>query len=245
MSQGNRKDTLFAAPLGEIAGFTFDEHVTSVFPDMLDRSIPGYQAIIAQTGLLAARFAQASTRCYDLGCSLGATALAIQNNIEVDDCSIVAVDNSPAMLYKFQTSLPTEPSPVPIELRCEDLTLTQIDNASVVALNFTLQFVSPKHRLNLLSRINDGMVDGGVLIISEKVIFEDPVVNDLNIKMYHAFKRANGYSDLEISQKRTALENVLVPDTVEQHQQRLATAGFRSASVWFQCFNFVSLIALK
>lgn len=246
------RDTLFASPIGSISGFTFDADVAAVFPDMLNRSIPGYNTIITQTGLLAERFAQAGTRCYDLGCSLGATTLAVRQHLSADDCTLVAVDNSRAMLDGFSKTLASLPEsdkpglkPATIELRCEDIADTPIENASVVALNFTLQFVAPEQRQAILTRIADGMVPDGVLILSEKVIFEDAGLNALNIEMYHEFKRANGYSDLEISQKRTALENVLVPDTLELHQQRLRQAGFRTSTVWFQCFNFLSLIALK
>jgi len=242
-----QRDSLFAAPLGNINGFTFDEKVAAVFPDMLRRSIPGYSTIITQSGLLAERFAQADSHCYDLGCSLGATAFAMQKQIKQPGCQIIAVDSSAPMLRQFEQTLATNaPSNTPaIELRCEDITDTDIRNASVTALNFTLQFVTASHRLRLLKKIARGTLPGGALILSEKVIFADSAINDLNISMYHDFKRANGYSDLEISQKRTALENVLVPDTLEQHQQRLLSAGFKTCSVWFQCFNFLSLIALK
>jgi tRNA (cmo5U34)-methyltransferase len=112
-------------------------------------------------------------------------------------------------------------------------------------MNFTLQFVKPEARAALMRRIADALRPGGVLILSEKVCFDDPVVNEMHIDLYHAFKSRNGYSDLEISQKRTALENVLVPDTLPEHQSRLLASGFAHCSVWFQCFNFASLIAIK
>jgi len=246
-STKSHKDTLFASPIGEIQGFSFNQQVVDVFPDMLKRSIPGYQTIIAQTGLLGARFAQPSTRCYDLGCSLGATALALRSQIP-PNCHLIAVDNSSAMLDQLKASLDLVHDAddlCTLELRCEDVVNSEISNASVVALNFTLQFIDIEHRPALLRKICDGMIEGSVLILSEKVIMEDPKLNHLYIDMYHNFKRTQGYSDLEISQKRTALENVLVPDSLETHQQRLLASGFRYSSVWFQCFNFLSLIAVK
>jgi len=84
-----------------------------------------------------------------------------------------------------------------------------------------------------------------VMILSEKICFEDSRLEELQTHMYYNFKRLNGYSELEISQKRTALENVLIPDTINAHHQRMKQAGFSTSTVWFQCFNFVSLIALK
>ena len=118
-------------------------------------------------------------------------------------------------------------------------------DASVVVFNFTLQFIPPAQRDALLARIGSAMRPGGVLVLSEKIRFEDEHLQALNTDLHHAFKRANGYSDLEISQKRSALENVLVPETIATHQQRLRNAGFTSVDVWFQCFNFASLVAIK
>jgi tRNA (cmo5U34)-methyltransferase len=114
-----------------------------------------------------------------------------------------------------------------------------------VVLNFTLQFLPPGDRLPLLARIRDGLRAGGILILSEKIAGRDAAADGLLTEMHHAFKRANGYSELEISRKRSALEKVLVPETLDTHRQRLAAAGFARADLWFQCFNFVSLVARR
>lgn len=280
----NQKDSLFARPLGDIEGFRFNEAVVSVFPDMLQRSVPGYEAIITQSALLASRYTQPNTRLYDLGCSLGATAIAMRDALAESDenrthgCEIHAIDNAPAMIdacrsivamdgdsprnndTSHQSSVAqssdstARPAPendqdtgrtIPIVLHEANLQDHPLTQASVVAMNFTLQFVAPDDRAALMQKISNALVPGGVLILSEKVCFSDATVNEMHIDMYHAFKRRNGYSDLEISQKRTALENVLVPDTLEQHQDRLLNAGFKHCTVWFQCFNFASLIAIK
>lgn len=252
------RDSLFASPLGQIDAFRFNQAVVDVFPDMIRRSVPGYEAIITQSALLAARHVQPGTRLYDLGSSLGATTLSMQDALlgigeeHCLGCEIHAVDNAPAMIAASRDIIdlharehPGNRARVPIILHEADLESHPLDNASVVAMNFTLQFVSPTARQALMKRIADALVPGGVLILSEKVRFDDPVVNDLHIDMYHAFKRQNGYSEMEISQKRTALENVLVPDTLEQHRERLLDSGFTHCSVWFQCFNFASLIAIR
>jgi len=250
-----QRDSLFSSPLGEVGEFKFDKSVVDVFPDMLTRSIPGYQAIISQSGLLAARFAQPNTNLYDLGCSLGATTLSMRRALQEDDaslrrtrgCVIHAVDNSQAMLDKASSVIATElkGDNLPVQLHCEDIQQTKMQNASVVAMNFTLQFIPPKERDKLMQSIADALQPGGALILSEKVTFDDPVLSELHIEMYHNFKSANGYSDLEISQKRTALENVMIPDTLDTHARRLTHAGFKSSSVWFQCFNFASIVAIK
>lgn len=241
-----KPDTIYAAPLDEIVDFRFDEQVAAVFPDMIKRSVPGYAMMISTIGILAAHYAQAGSRCYDLGCSLGAVSLAMRQHIGQSGCSIIAVDNSPAMLERARRLLAGDTGPaVPVDLVCADLQDVAIENASVVALNLTLQFIPLAERLPLITRIWQGLNPGGILIMSEKIAFGDSGRQQFHTELHQNFKRANGYSDLEISQKRTALEQVMIPETLVCHQQRLQEAGFGFAEVWFQCLNFVSLVALK
>ncbi len=239
------RDTIYADPLRESGLFAFDESVAKVFPDMIKRSVPGYTTIVAMTGLLAERYAVPGSTLYDLGCSLGASTLAMRQNLRTADCRLVGVDNSPAMLERCRSIIDTDTHDTPVELVRADLEQVPIENASVVVLNFTLQFVPVARRDAVLQRIYDGLRPGGILVLSEKVTFSDPHLDALNIELHHEFKRANGYSDLEIAGKRAALENVLLPETLAQHKQRIANCGFSACDVWFQCFNFASLVALK
>jgi len=239
------RDTLFSDPLQAPGEFAFDEGVARVFPDMIRRSVPGYTTIVAMTGLLAARHASPGSRLYDLGCSLGASTLAMRQNLRGSECRIVAVDNSAAMLERCRGIVETDTHDTPVDLVCADLEDVTVEDASVVVLNFTLQFVPPDRRDAVLARIYTGLRPGGILVLSEKVTFEDPHLDALNTELHHQFKRANGYSELEVAQKRTALENVLQPETLATHRARIAGAGFGSCDVWFQCFNFASLVALK
>ena len=239
------RDTIYADPLSETGLFTFDDNVARVFPDMIKRSVPGYPTIIAMTGLLAGRYASAGSTLYDLGCSLGASTLAMRQNIQQPDCQIVAVDNSPSMLERCQNIIDTDTHDTAVSLTCADLQDVVIEDASVVVLNFTLQFIPMELRDEVIHGIYQGLRPGGIMVLSEKVTFEDPHLDELNIDLHHQFKRANGYSELEVAQKRSALENVLLPETLSQHKQRISQAGFSSCDVWFQCFNFASLVALK
>jgi tRNA (cmo5U34)-methyltransferase len=242
------RDTLYANPLAPAGLFTFDENVAKVFPDMIRRSVPGYPTIVAMTGLLAGKYATAGSSLYDLGCSLGASTLAMRQNIRQPDCQIISVDNSPAMLERCLSIIETDTHHTlytPVTLTCADLQDVSIRNASVVVLNFTLQFVPRERRDQVIGDIYRGMLPGGILVLSEKVTFEDEHLDKLNIELHHQFKLANGYSELEVARKRSALDTVLLPETLEQHRQRIAGAGFSSCDVWFQCFNFASLIALK
>jgi tRNA (cmo5U34)-methyltransferase len=239
------RDLLYSRPVAKVADFVFDEHVARVFADMARRSVPGYGTIISAIGLLSARYARPNSCCFDLGCSLGAAALAMRCQIQAPNCTIIAVDNSPAMVTRCRQNVRETPDGIPVEIICADIRDINVQNASIVVFNFTLQFIPPEDRLSLLSRTCQGMLPGGILILSEKLAFSDECQEALHTEMYHAFKKAQGYSDLEISQKRTALERVLIPETLAQHRERLRQAGFVSVEVWFQYFNFASLIALK
>jgi tRNA (cmo5U34)-methyltransferase len=239
------KDQIYAEPLNAIAGFAFDERVASVFPDMIQRSVPGYSTIIAMTGVLAERYAQPQTLCYDLGCSLGASTLAMRAQLDGRGCEIVGVDNSAAMIERCRALIAGDNHSTPVILRLDDINSTPIENASVAVMNFTLQFIPLEQREILLARIATNMHAGGILVLSEKICFEDAHLQQLNTDLHHAFKRGNGYSNLEIAQKRSALDNVLIPETLVTHRQRLQRAGFSSVDVWFQCFNFASLVAIK
>ena len=241
----SNQDNLFAHPLGVVPGFEFDQAVVDVFPDMIKRSVPGYETILAHCGELASRYVQADSHCYDLGCSLGASTVAMRSRIEGRNAKIIAVDNSSAMLDKCATILASVASAVSTELVNQDICDTVINNASMVVMNFTLQFIPMAERLALLEKIYAGLNPGGCLVISEKLHFEPESLNTLLSDLHHQFKRAQGYSDLEISQKRDSIENVLIPETLDAHIQRLRACGFQSASPWFQCFNFCSLVAIK
>ncbi|EGU55849.1 hypothetical protein VINI7043_01215 [Vibrio nigripulchritudo ATCC 27043] len=241
----SHKDTIFSAPIEKIGDFTFDANVAEVFPDMIQRSVPGYSNIISAIGMLAERFVEPQSNIYDLGCSLGAATLSMRRHISKEGCKIIAVDNSEAMVERCKLHVNAYRSDTPVEVIEADIRDIDIENASVVVLNFTLQFLSPENRQNLLEKIYRGLRKGGILILSEKYVFENETSNELLIDLHHDFKRANGYSELEISQKRSAIENVMRPDSIQMHKDRFESIGFSSNEVWFQCFNFGSMFAIK
>ncbi len=238
------KDTLYKDE-GPVSAFEFDDKVADVFADMINRSVPGYGTIISMIGTLARRYAQPDSCCYDLGCSLGAATLAMRRQIKAPGCRIVAIDNSPAMITRCQALLEREPADVPVMLQQADIMDVSIEDASVVVLNFTLQFVPLDRRAGLIANIFAGLRPGGMLILSEKIRLDDPVLDALFVDMHHLFKEQNGYTQTEISRKRAAIENVLLPETLAAHQQRINAAGFERFALWFQCFNFASMVAVK
>ena len=246
MSKDEQKlDTLFAKRRATTTGFRFDEQVVRVFPDMISRSVPGYELIVPMIGMLARRYAQPDSNIYDLGCSLGAVSLAIATAAKQKDIKIIAVDNSEAMVERCRQVVDDSNLVIPVEVRLQDLQDAAIENASVVVLNFTLQFVDRGYRKDLIERVASGMRPGAALIISEKICFDDETMQTDQTDWYYDFKRTQGYSDMEISQKREALENVLQPDTEQRHIERLGEAGLVRPRRWFQCFSFASYIAFR
>lgn len=238
------KDTIYAHPHEAIGEFQFDESVVAVFPDMIQRSVPGYQTILTGIGELTAQFAQADSRLYDLGCSLGAATLTLRRRAPTG-CRIIAVDTSQPMIDRAREHIEGFHSDIPVALQCEDMADTVIENASVVVINFTLQFIDPSERQRLINRIYQGLNPGGILILSEKIHFDSEPMQQAIEHLHLQFKRANGYSELEIGQKRASLENVLISDTEATHLSRLKQAGFADANIWFQAYNFASFLAIK
>ncbi len=243
MSNNKHTDTLFAAPL-EPAPFEFNAQVADVFDNMIQRSVPGYAFLLEVISVLAQRYGQADSQCYDLGCSLGTTTLRLRQNLPAS-CHVIGVDNSAAMVGRCQHNMARDNSQASYEICQQDIQDAKIRNASIVILNFTLQFIEDQQRQSILSNIYDGMKPGGVLLLAEKICFNSPQQQALQTDLYHDFKRCQGYSDLEVAQKRAALENVLVPNTLQQHYQRLEQAGFKQIEVCMQCFNFCALLAFK
>ncbi len=236
------EDTLYIDEKAGDEPFRFDASVARVFPDMLRRSIPGYAASIEAIGSLAARYVQPGSLCYDLGCSLGAASLAMLQGSRTPDVRIIAVDNSEAMVDRCREIVAGRDN---IELVLGDVRDVPIENASMIVMNYTLQFLDLESRDALVARICEGLVPGGLFVLSEKVVDENPDIETLLVDLHHEHKRRNDYSQLEISRKRAALENVLIPETVAAHRARLAAAGFAHSAVWLRYFNFVSIVALK
>lgn len=237
------RDSIYAQPVNPVPPFRFDQRVAKVFPDMIQRSVPGYSDIIDMIGLFARRYVQPGSNCYDLGASLGAASLAMRRNIEAPDCRIIAVDNSSDMLQRCRENIDWDRSQTPVDLVLADICNTHIENASMVVLNFTLQFVPPEMRQDLLQQIAAGLRPGGIVILSEKLRYSEAVQQRVMSDIHLDFKRMQGYSDLEISQKRQSLENVLISNNREEILQMFGHAGFADSFEWFRYLNFSSFFA--
>ncbi len=240
----HKKDTIFSMQQTKLSAFKFDKSVVAVFPDMIERSVPSYQTILAGIGELAEQFSQPNTNCYDLGCSLGAVTLTIRPRLK-QGCKIIAVDTSKTMVERAKEHIEGFHSDIPVKIYCQDMSSLAIKNTSLVVINFTLQFITPEVRQGIINNIYKNLTSGGALIVSEKIHFDNLPIQDAISHLHLQFKRANGYSELEISQKRASLEKVLVSDSEKTHLNRFKKAGFASASIWFQAYNFASFIAIK
>ncbi|MDH3973522.1 MAG: carboxy-S-adenosyl-L-methionine synthase CmoA [Deltaproteobacteria bacterium] len=238
------KDNIFDS--SEIQGeFKFDEKVAQVFDDMLSRSVPFYgevQRIIAELSL---KYWQEGTRIYDLGCSTATTIINICSMAGDRKLLITGIDSSEPVIAKAREKVEKAGLKDQVELLCSDINDVEFNNASVVIMNYTLQFITPENRPTLIKKIYDGLVDGGILLLSEKVLEEDEEMSNLFIDKYYEFKKKMGYSDLEIAKKREALDKVLIPFTVDSELDLLRQGGFKNPSLFFKWFNFASFIAVK
>lgn len=231
---------------GKMSDFTFNQEVASVFDDMVSRSVPYYEEMQRMTVELVGDFARDGSNLYDIGCSTGTTLAMIDRRIEGIDATLVGIDNSKEMLVKAEEKLGQLGMHHPFELKCIDIhKRLPIENASVVTMLLTLQFARPLYREKIVRRIAEGTNKGGCLLLIEKITSEETTFNRLFIDHYYDFKRRNGYSELEISQKREALENVLIPYRVEENVELLKVAGFRHVEMFFRWYNFCGMIAMK
>ncbi len=235
------KDTLYKTTAEPVKPFEFNKRVVNVFPDMIERSVPGYPLTVSMISVMANDYVQEGTNVYDLGCSLGAVSLAIQQGVKNKSCSIIAVDNSQAMIDACLEKMPDEN----IEFVLDDVLNIEINRASLAVMNFTLQFIPLEQRNALIKKIYQGLLPGGALILSEKIIFDDDKENKAMNHLHHHMKELNGYDQMEIASKRNALENVLIPESIETHKNRLTDSGFKNVFMWLKCFNFVSFVAVK
>jgi tRNA (cmo5U34)-methyltransferase len=238
------KDEVFKQPIDAIADFNFGKKVASVFDDMLDRSVPFYQEVQRMITEMAVDFGVEGTNIYDLGCSTGTTLLNLDARLK-PGIKFIGVDNSEEMLKRCRQKLAEHGFKRDHELVCADLNQgVQIENASLVLMVLTLQFIRPLYRDKLIQTVFEGLNKNGCLILVEKVLGEDSLFNRLFINYYYDMKKRHGYSELEISQKREALENVLIPYKLLENREMLLRVGFRYCDVFFKWYNFTGLIAV-
>jgi tRNA (cmo5U34)-methyltransferase len=240
-------DKIFAAPQTRIADFDFGAKTAAVFDDMLNRSVPFYGDIQRIIGEISADFACDGTQIYDLGCSTCNSFLAIDHFLPRDiRLKFIGIDSSEEMLEKARQKMEKVQFAHEYELRMGDLNQgVRIENASLVLMVLTLQFVRPLYRHHVVEAIYKGLNDDGCLILVEKVLGESSTFNRLFIKHYYEYKKRRGYSDLEIAQKREALENILIPYRLEENREMLKNAGFQDIEILFKWYNFCAIIARK
>lgn len=235
-----RKDKVFEKPISK--QFEFDEEVASVFDDMLDRSVPFYKDVLDLITNLTVKNTKKGAKVTDLGCSTATTLLEIYRKSN-KDLKLLGIDNSEAMIQRAKRKVKAYGAD--IELKIGDFTKDEIELCDAILSNYTLQFVRPAKREELMQKIYDSLQEEGVFIFSEKIIYGDKVLNKQMIDEYYAFKKAQGYSSFEISQKREALENVLIPYTEEENIDIAKKAGFKTVETVFKWANFATFIAKK
>jgi tRNA (cmo5U34)-methyltransferase len=241
---GPAKDTIFNIDTVE-EDFVFNDRVVEVFDDMLDRSIPFYRQVIEAEAQLLNGFLAQGDRVYDLGCATGTTLLEFSRLLEHKRLQFIGIDNSAPMLDKARLKSELYTKQQSLSFLHEDITAFDHPGAGAIIVNYTMQFIRPLQRESFLQRLFHSLRPGGIVLISEKVISHDRRLNREYIDTYYQFKKSRGYSELEIAKKREALENILIPYSIEENKAMLQKCGFASTETFFQWFNFISLIAIK
>jgi tRNA (cmo5U34)-methyltransferase len=239
------KDTLFSEKRDEVSDFDFGKDTAVVFDDMLNRSVPYYAEMQRMIGEIATDYVVKGTHLYDLGCAT-CNAFFELDPILPKDVKFIGVDFSQDMLDRAREKIAQAGMKRDYELICADLNDDiEITNACVVIMNLTLQFIRPVRRQRVMTNIAKGMLPGGCLLVVEKVLSKDSKINRSFIKYYYDFKQRNGYSEMEIAQKREALENVLIPYRLEEDYELFLDSGFSFADVFFKWYNFCGIIGIK
>lgn len=239
------KDKIYADPVEVTTPFEFNERVAQVFDDMLERSVPLYRECLLRQAQLVGRHYLPGSRIYDLGCSHGNLGVMVLDELGAALREMVAVDTSKPMLERYRQRLETHSLRDRVVTVAEDIRTIPLTEASVVVVNLTMQFLPLKDRDRLLEKIFNALKPGGILLLTEKTVAADDEVAALEQEFYYRFKAENGYSELEISQKREALETVLLPESLDQHLKRLRRVGFAQPLVWLKWFNFASILCRK
>jgi len=242
----SKTDRVFAQTKKVVAPFEFNDLVADCFDDMVSRSIPFYDEIHKIILDLLDYHYRPGELVVDLGCSTATTIHLMGEALKRKGvpARFLGVDSSRSMLKKAQEKIDHFKIDN-VTLSCRDITQMELPQAQIIVMNYTLQFIPLQERRPLLKKIYDGLNPGGILIYSEKIVGRDSEVNQLLVDLYHDFKRRNGYSELEIAQKREALENVLIPLSPDEHLQFLTDAGFDSVDTIFRWYNFASFLGIK
>lgn len=243
----NKRDQVFKKIINEPSEFKFGDEVAQVFDDMISRSVPFYNQIQGMiTDLMDRTYVDGTI--IDLGCSTGTTFETIANHLrkKMKNTTLpkfIGIDNSSAMLTHCKEKMIK--SNIEAQLIEADLTQIDLEESGMIIMNYTLQFLPPTKRQELLEKVYQSLKTGGVFLLAEKIISPNEKINHLTIELYHDFKKRNGYSDLEVSQKRDALLNVLVPITPEEQIKNLKDAGFKNVEMIFRWYNFACYLGIK
>ncbi len=233
------KDKIFNKPIEK--QFEFDEEVANVFDDMLNRSVPFYKENLNLELDVLKNFLTPNDKVVDLGSSTG--TFLIELDKKTDNLELIGIDNSPAMIKK--ANLKAKAFGSKAKFIQADFLNYDFSNSKAIVANYTVQFIRPLKREKLIKKIYKSLLNEGIFLMSEKLVSENKKLNKIMIDLYYEFKKEMGYSEYEISQKREALENVLIPYTMQENIEMLRNSGFKNVEVIFRWNNFATFIAFK
>ena len=194
-------DRVYAEAKETVSPFEFNHQVAQVFDDMISRSVPGYTLSHEVMALVTKRYAQPNTFLFDLGCSSG-TSTKVLADFSPGSCKVIGIDNSQPMIDRCQLTLHDLIQTQQVVLSCQDLLDADLTGASMIVLNYTLQFLPVAIRDQLMAQIYQSLVPGGVVLVAEKIIHHNQDRQSFINNHHLDFKRQQGYIEIEIAQKR-------------------------------------------
>jgi tRNA (cmo5U34)-methyltransferase len=222
--------------------FTFNEDVANVFDDMLNRSIPFYIDNLKLNAKILSKYIKDGDKIYDIGSSTLNFLLYFEQNFNIK-AKLIGIDSSKPMIIKAKSKIKAYNSN--INLIFGDIENITIEKSQAIISNYTLQFIAKDKRSKVIDKIFNSLNKNGIFLISEKVISNNQKLNTSLIEIYHNYKQENGYSTTQIEKKKEALENILVPLSLDENISMLKNAGFKEVEVLFKWANFSTFLAIK
>ena len=220
--------------------FSFADHA-STFDEHINASIPGYDQLVEKCVGLSRRFVQNHTSVVDLGCTTGKLLerLSNQNHPSRKKSRYIGIDVEPTFRkqWKLRKARNTQ-------FVVDDICRFPFERVSYACNLFTLPFIPVPDKIPLLKRIHAGLVEGGAMLIAEKIYASTGRLQDaLTFQFYdHKLK---SFSECELLNKERSLRGQMTLLTEAELREGLRAAGFREVEAVWGNFPFLALLALK
>ncbi len=224
----------------------FDGEVAKCFENMLQRSIPEYQMMRELTKRIGSDYlkGKGGFSLLDIGCSNGLSMKPFVEEFGLEG-TYVGMDVSQPMLDEAINVLGGLSKDVFLLNHDIRNGLLKDEKFDLILSILTIQFTPIEYRQKIIRDVYNSLEDGGMFIMSEKILGSCFEIDDMLVNNYLNMKKENGYSEEQILRKKKSLEGVLVPMTSEWNKSMLKTAGFRAVDVFWRNLNFEAYVCIK